>query len=103
MAIEHHFYIRQGKSLPNPFNSSKFRWPGAAYSGNIGYVTAYNRGTTSAQPLHMISSETVLGGVANAPASPTAAGTQGQIAWDTSYICVCTAANTWRRAALSTW
>lgn len=74
-----------------------------AYSGNIGYVTAYNRGTTSAQPLHIISSETVLGGVTKVPASPTTAGTQGQIAWDTNYIYVCTAANTWRRAALSTW
>lgn len=26
MALEHHFYIRQGESLPNPFNPSKFRW-----------------------------------------------------------------------------
>lgn len=26
MAIEHHFHIRQGEALPNPFNPSKFRW-----------------------------------------------------------------------------
>jgi hypothetical protein len=37
------------------------------------------------------------------PASATAAGTAGQIAWDASYIYVCTATNTWKRAALSTW
>jgi len=37
------------------------------------------------------------------PASATATGTQGQIAWDASYIYVCTATDTWKRAALSTW
>jgi len=37
------------------------------------------------------------------PASATAAGTTGEIAWDGSYIYVCTATNTWKRAALSTW
>lgn len=26
MAIEHHFHIRQGEALPNPFNPSIFRW-----------------------------------------------------------------------------
>ena len=37
------------------------------------------------------------------PASATAAGTAGEIAWDASYIYVCTAANTWKRVAISTW
>ena len=37
------------------------------------------------------------------PASAAAAGTAGEIAWDASYIYVCTATNTWKRAALSTW
>lgn len=37
------------------------------------------------------------------PASAGATGTQGDIAWDSSYIYVCTATNTWKRAALSTW
>ena len=37
------------------------------------------------------------------PASATAAGTTGQIAWDASYIYVCTATNTWKRAAIATW
>ena len=37
------------------------------------------------------------------PASATATGTAGEIAWDANYIYVCTAANTWKRAALSTW
>lgn len=37
------------------------------------------------------------------PASATAAGNIGDICWDTSYIYVCVAANTWKRTAISTW
>jgi len=37
------------------------------------------------------------------PASASTTGTAGTICWDTSYIYVCTATNTWKRAALSTW
>jgi len=38
-----------------------------------------------------------------APASATASGTAGQIAYDGDYFYVATAENTWERAALSTW
>lgn len=37
------------------------------------------------------------------PASATDAGTAGQVAADASYLYVCVATNTWRRAALTTW
>jgi hypothetical protein len=37
------------------------------------------------------------------PASPTASGTAGEIAYDGSYFYCATAADTWRRSALSTW
>jgi hypothetical protein len=37
------------------------------------------------------------------PASASANGTAGRIAWDDDYIYVCTATNTWKRAALETW
>jgi len=37
------------------------------------------------------------------PASATAAGTTGQIRFDGLYMYVCTATNTWKRVALSTW
>lgn len=37
------------------------------------------------------------------PASATATGTAGTIAWDADYIYVCTASNTWKRAAIATW
>ena len=37
------------------------------------------------------------------PASATASGTAGQIAYDGSYYYVCTEANAWKRTALSSW
>ena len=37
------------------------------------------------------------------PASASATGSEGQIAWDDSYIYVCTATNTWKRVAIATW
>jgi hypothetical protein len=37
------------------------------------------------------------------PASASDTGTTGQIAWDASYLYVCTAPDTWTRAALATW
>lgn len=38
-----------------------------------------------------------------APSSATASGSPGQVAYDSSYIYVCVAENTWVRAPLSTW
>ena len=37
------------------------------------------------------------------PASAGADGTAGMIRWDSSYIYVCVAANTWKRVAIATW
>ena len=42
-------------------------------------------------------------GTAKTPASATATGTAGEICWDANYIYVCTATNTWKRTAISTW
>ena len=41
--------------------------------------------------------------VSHTPASASDTGDTGTIAWDTSYIYVCTSTDTWKRAALSTW
>jgi hypothetical protein len=37
------------------------------------------------------------------PATAAATGVKGEISWDADYIYVCTATNTWKRAALATW
>jgi hypothetical protein len=40
---------------------------------------------------------------AKTPASASGTGTTGEICWDANYIYVCTATNTWKRTAISTW
>jgi hypothetical protein len=40
---------------------------------------------------------------AKTPANAGDTGTLGDICWDTSYIYVCTATNTWKRAGIATW
>jgi hypothetical protein len=50
-----------------------------------------------------INDDTVRLRSARTPASATAAGNQGDICWDASYVYVCVAANLWRRSALSAW
>jgi hypothetical protein len=37
------------------------------------------------------------------PASASATGTAGHIAWDSSFLYVCTATDTWKRVAIATW
>ena len=37
------------------------------------------------------------------PSSASDTGNQGDICWDSSYIYVCTATNTWKRSAIATW
>jgi hypothetical protein len=37
------------------------------------------------------------------PASASATGTAGDVAYDANYIYICTATNTWKRVAVSTW
>jgi hypothetical protein len=38
-----------------------------------------------------------------APASATGPGTAGTIVWDSDYVYVCTATDTWKRVAIATW
>ncbi|USN96173.1 MAG: hypothetical protein H6797_03785 [Candidatus Nomurabacteria bacterium] len=42
-------------------------------------------------------------GSGGAPASASSAGTTGTVAWDSSYVYICVATNTWVRASLTTW
>lgn len=53
--------------------------------------------------LFQVNGDRIRVGTAKTPASATATGTAGEICWDASYIYVCTATNTWKRSALTTW
>lgn len=50
-----------------------------------------------------VNSDSIRVRTAKTPASASATGTQGQIAWDANYLYVCTATNTWKRSAITTW
>ena len=60
-------------------------------------------GTTSPTTLLDVNADTVRVRTARTPASATATGATGEICWDANYIYVCTATNTWRRSAISSW
>jgi hypothetical protein len=60
--------------------------------------------TTAAQPaITSLGTLTSLKVATSTPASASDTGTVGTIAWDTGYIYVCTATDTWERVAIATW
>ena len=69
--------------------------------GNVGIGTT-SPAISSGVGLH-IGGSTLRLGEARTPASSTATGNQGEVCWDSSYLYVCIATNTWRRIALTTW
>lgn len=68
--------------------------------GNVDNTSDANKPVSSAQ-------QTALNGKLNTwvsvPATAASTGTAGQLAYDASWLYVCTAANTWRRTALAIW
>ena len=60
-------------------------------------------GTTAPSGLLDVNDNKIRVRTARTPASATASGNAGEVCWDTSYLYVCTATNTWRRVALASW
>ncbi len=59
-----------------------------------GGLTAWSLEATSG-PIRMTTS--------SPPASTGATGNAGQFTWDSGFLYICTAANTWKRVAVATW
>lgn len=92
------------------------QYSGSAYSfteTDINKVT-FDVGLSAGMQVKFTTATPVTGGIAvsgnkiivrnsQTPASATAVGEAGTIAWDINYVYVCVAANTWRRAALAAW
>ena len=66
-------------------------------SGNVGM------GTANPTALLDVNSNTIRLRTAKTPASASDTGNTGDIAWDSFYIYVCVATNTWKRVLISTW
>jgi hypothetical protein len=65
--------------------------------------TTLKTGIATITPLATLDVNGSLRVAPNTPTSNSDIGVPGQICWDDSWIYVCTDANTWKRAALSTW
>lgn len=59
--------------------------------------------TTSPTQIIDINDNSIRLRTAKTPSSASDTGTTGQICWDSNYIYVCVATNTWKRTAISTW
>jgi hypothetical protein len=68
-----------------------------------GSTNAIGIGTTNPGAALDINSNSLIIEIAQTPASSSASCTTGTIAWDTNYVYVCVAANSWRRSALATF
>lgn len=68
-------------------------------NGSVGIGQAMSAPTDALD----INSNTIRLRTAKTPASATATGNAGTICWDSSYVYVCVATNTWKRSALATW
>jgi hypothetical protein len=60
-------------------------------------------GSDSGGALFQVNGNRIRVATAKTPASTADTGTAGEICWDADYIYVCTATNTWKRTAISTW
>jgi hypothetical protein len=68
-------------------------------SGRLLVGTATNTGGS----LFQVNDNRIRIATAKTPASATDTGFAGEICWDADYIYICTATNTWKRAAIATW
>lgn len=67
---------------------------GTAFLKSTGFLVNPSGGT-SVSALTVTTSAT--------PATAAATGTTGEVVWDASFVYVCIATNTWKKAAISTW
>lgn len=86
----------------NYFSSLNFKVNGSDRmhinsSGNLGL------GTTAPTEKVDINSDKIRIRNSNTPSSASSTGAKGEICYDTNYVYVCVATNTWKRAALATW
>jgi hypothetical protein len=101
---------RRGGAWSNATNSAWFKflasenWSSATNGGTRFAVSTIANGTVGVVEGFSVENDgAVVFSLSATPASATAAGVAGTIAWDASYIYCCVATNTWKRTAIATW
>jgi hypothetical protein len=89
-------------SYSNYFNYLSFKVNGSDRmqinsSGNLGI------NTTSPTEKLDVNSDKIRLRNSNTPSSATSTGNKGEICYDSNYVYICVATNTWKRAALASW
>jgi hypothetical protein len=109
--------VRQGSTLPPPVSPAGDRDTGLQFPAAdvIALLTAglerlridsagrVGIGTNAPSGLLDVADDKIRIRSPRTPASASAPGGQGEIAWDSNFVYVCVATNAWRRAALTTW
>lgn len=74
-------------------------------SGDIGASDGFtfDKTTNNATVANTLSVANFRFTASNPPGSAGATGVAGTVAWDSNYIYICVATNTWKRVAISTW
>jgi hypothetical protein len=72
-------------------------------ANNVPFFVSLNNGETTAYRLNIQDGAGLKLNTSYTPSTSGAAGTAGAISWDSNYIYVCTATNTWKRSALTSW
>ncbi len=70
-------------------------------SGSPGFT--FNKTSNNVSIANTLGTAQLTITASNPPATALATGVAGTIAWDTNYIYVCIATNTWKRVAIATW
>ena len=95
-------FVAQTVSGANTSGKMNFKIRDASGTAQIRMIIDEDGVATIAQTL-VVGGDTIELSTSKTPASAGDTGTTGQIAWDSSYIYICVATDTWKRAAISTW
>lgn len=69
--------------------------------GSLGFT--FNKTTNNVSIANTLLVASIKFTASNPPANSSSSGAAGTIAWDSSYIYVCVATDTWKRVAIATW
>jgi hypothetical protein len=93
-----------GAVLPNDGNNGQYlKWNNGepVWSALPNYYVEFVDNLGNPVQIDVLPSGTAA--TVSPPATATSTGIAGQIAYDSSYVYVCVATNTWKRSALSSW